>query len=146
MLEAVLLWVETHALLLSGLAALLTISILVWRIVAPRLVEKVIWWRLVVGYLFMRPQSQKIMLLLLEQVKLLPFDQHSRAVRLVEQYYQIEKKDRKAFLGNLREEDRAMVQRFVDKADAVIFADAINEIFDENGKVKEKYQHLFKRS
>ena len=85
------------------------------------------------------------MLSLLEQVKLLPFDQHNRAVRLVEQYYQIEEKDRKAFLGNLREEDRAMVKKFVDKADAVIFADAINELFDENGKIKAKYQHLFKR-
>ena len=43
MLETVLLWVETHARLLGGLAAILVISTAVWKLVGRRLVEKVCW-------------------------------------------------------------------------------------------------------
>ena len=68
------------------------------------------------------------MLAWLEHVALLPFDQHDRAVRLIEQYYRTPKKDRKVFLGNLREEDREIVQKFVDKAQVILVVEALNEM------------------
>ena len=49
-------------------------------------------------------------------------------VRLIEQYYRTPKKDRKVFLGNLREEDREIVQKFVDKAQVILVVEALNEM------------------
>ncbi len=145
MLEAVTLWVETNARLLGGLAALVVISTFVWKLVGPRLVEQVNWWRFVMGYAFMQPRSQKIMRAWHEQLALLPFDQQGRAAKLMGQYYQTPKEDRKALLANLREDDRGIVQKFVDKADVLIFAEAMNELFDEDGNIKEEYQKGRKR-
>ena len=145
MLEVGAAWVETHSRLLAGLAALLTVATFAYRWIGWRVVEKFHWWRFVAGYMFMGRIGRKIMLAWLECVALLPFDKHDRAVRLTEQYYQTPRKDRKVFLDNLCEADRVIVQRISDKADAVLFVEALNEVFGENGHIKDQYLRKRKR-
>ena len=80
MLEALKLWVETHSLLLTGLAALLTMAVIVVRLVGGRIRERCAWWWFLFTSLFMNRRDHRILVECLKQIALLPFDKHSRII------------------------------------------------------------------